>query len=1045
MIQARFEDLMTIASMQGEGAEPWEIVDALPYAPPQARSVVAVCTGVITSDNEVGSRGWAEMMTWLTDDELAEIGIDRQEIIDEFEERYGERSLMASEFQEHLHPRGKGGKWVKKIKSAVPDIPAAPGTTPIPPGYVRLYHYFGGVSPETIAKEGIRLDKARGQTYGEPNVVWASAQMPDPEIKNFVEFTMSWEDLINSGGIGTPFPGSKDTPENFMARGGNVAFSFDIKPDKFIAVHEKWHNRVRFLEDYKDDVLKGDFDWVFDGDKLVDEARAVRYIKSKYGAGEGGSGPRPSGMDAMLPPEKLKLLTDIPIGARVRVTRKESGYVREGILFRRRFGPNANQQTIGILATDEDTGEIQGPINLAFDQMEIERLDDGPVDLATLRQKTLATLDPWEAPPPKPTLVPPEVPDDFFAKRFKEMMKQQPVNPPLKAADFKKGGRFDWLNHPDTYEFQRAKQLAQPTQMEIAREWAEKWFKENNDPATFDEYEIENEPQMSTKSLPDWERPITPEFTQWLWDKYVEDQGLENHPEPTDDPRWRQRFSDWLTFQSTHDLLSNAVRYGHYGSYVDNEDEVHRTATEALKPIFNDENMQGIHIWGAGPNVQFPSGMIPVFEGWNEETKSWSSIRWKDAEPGWEMSMVLTPKQDESKYWYESHTGQYQSLSIVPSERARVQESKVRAFGRLVFESDYEAIESDPETARIRASVSAIDEKVSGLRKRLDDRASDEAITKKREAAKAAFAQIWADLKNDYPEISDKEQLNPDDPSPSFLIGIISRNVPDDRKTEYTSRVTRAITARDAGSNALDSLAKIRELGEERSKLLRRLDAIKRKHWRETMSSMGIEMADEVKEHYYPGEGPNVALDIPNNDLPALRASQSAYPKAWIEASNRRGQLAKATVSTGDKYYGRGFYRDYGMGSFSQGPGTIWLPQRSVPSTGDWGKEPEHVGVHELGHRMEYTIPGITAMEAAFHYSRTKNDKVEMYANDEWVKPDRFTNRYSGKLYQGDSWEIFTMAMQSLYPYSSMEGIDDKQWEQDPDYLALAAGLVALR
>lgn len=878
MIQARFEDMMTIAVMQGDGAEPWEIVDALPYPPPQARSVLAICTGVITSDNEVGSAGWAEMMTWLTDSELAEIGIDRQEVIDDYEERYGPRSVMAAEFQEHLHPRGRGGKWVKKIVSA---------------------------------------------------------------------------------------------------------------------------------------------------------------------------GPRPTGMDAMLPQEKLKLLTDIPIGARVRVTRKESGYVREGILFRRRFDPNANQQTIGILATDEDTGEIQGPINLAFDQMEIERLDDGPVDLATLRQKTLATLDPWEAPPPKPTLVPPEVPDDFFAKRFKEMMKQQPVNPPLKAADFKKGGRFDWLNHPDTYEFQRAKQLAQPTQMEIAREWAEKWFKENNDPATLDEYEIENEPQMSTKSLPDWERPITPEFTQWLWDKYVEDQGLENHPEPTDDPRWRQRFSDWLTFQSTHDLLSNAVRYGHYGSYVDNEDEAHRTATEALKPIFNDENMQGIHIWGAGPNVQFPSGMIPVFEGWNEETKSWSSIRWKDAEPGWEMSMVLTPKQDESKYWYDSHTGQYASLSIVPSERARLQETKVRAFGRLVFESNVEAIESDPETAKVRASLQGIDDKVAKLTQQRDALRNSGSRDANKEAAQRVFDALWEDLKVQYPGIMDtSDGAWSKEISPSFLIGIISRHVPADKKADYTKQVTDGVLLRDSGGSAgreIDISIKIRELGQERKNIARRMDAIKRKHWRETMSSMGIEMADEVQEHYPPGEGPNVALDIPHNDLPALRSSQSAYPKSWIEASNRRGQLAKAAVSTGDPYYGRGFYRDYGMGSFSQGPGTIWLPQRSVPSTGDWGKEPEHVGVHELGHRMEYTLPGITAMEAAFHYSRTRNDKVQIYANDEWVKPDRFTSSYSGKLYQGDSWEIFTMAMQSLYPYSSMEGIDDKQWEQDPDYLALAAGLVALR
>jgi hypothetical protein len=62
----------------------------------------------------------------------------------------------------------------------VSTVPAEPGTKPIPHGTLRFYHYTnaGPGALQSIAEHGILLGKAKGDTYGEPNVVWASTEQP---------------------------------------------------------------------------------------------------------------------------------------------------------------------------------------------------------------------------------------------------------------------------------------------------------------------------------------------------------------------------------------------------------------------------------------------------------------------------------------------------------------------------------------------------------------------------------------------------------------------------------------------------------------------------------------------------------------------------------------------------------------------------------------------------------------------------------------------------------------------------------------------------
>lgn len=150
--------------------------------------------------------------------------------------------------------------WVLDAK-----VPDAPGTTPIPGGYVRLYHYTRvddasdlskHRAAESLRRHGILISESRGETYGEPNVVWASTHMPGRN-KVFAEFALSMDDPRWVVGK----PPSDDTPEEYMERGWDCFFSDSIRPEEIIAVHEPWHYHYRYIleNDLTDEVRAGEF------------------------------------------------------------------------------------------------------------------------------------------------------------------------------------------------------------------------------------------------------------------------------------------------------------------------------------------------------------------------------------------------------------------------------------------------------------------------------------------------------------------------------------------------------------------------------------------------------------------------------------------------------------------------------------------------------------------------------------------------------------------------------------------------------------------
>ena len=162
------------------------------------------------------------------------------------------------------------------------EVPAEAGTVPIPSKHLRLYHYTNA-SPEIIRKEGLKLSHAKGNTYGEPNSIWASLAKPNDQ-KIYVEFSMAINDPRFNKWLGAA-PDPKDGVEYYKGRNNDFTIGGDIKPSEFIAIHEPWHHTYRYIVDANkvDDTLKGEYDYLLKDDLHPDEKKAILVIKHNFG------------------------------------------------------------------------------------------------------------------------------------------------------------------------------------------------------------------------------------------------------------------------------------------------------------------------------------------------------------------------------------------------------------------------------------------------------------------------------------------------------------------------------------------------------------------------------------------------------------------------------------------------------------------------------------------------------------------------------------------------------------------------------------------
>ncbi len=114
------------------------------------------------------------------------------------------------------------------------------------------------------------------------------------------------------------------------------------------------------------------------------------------------------------------------------------------------------------------------------------------------------------------------------------------------------------------------------------------------------------------------------------------------------------------------------------------------------------------------------------------------------------------------------------------------------------------------------------------------------------------------------------------------------------------------------------------------------------------------------------------------------------------------------------------------------------------------------VSTHELAHRMEYTVPGITRLESAFLERRTTNEDGERQplvalfggkkhgGRQEVARPDGFVNAYIGKEYPGErAHEVLSMGMQCLFSGNDGGLVGAGRYGSDTDMRAFILGALA--
>ena len=121
------------------------------------------------------------------------------------------------------------------------------------------------------------------------------------------------------------------------------------------------------------------------------------------------------------------------------------------------------------------------------------------------------------------------------------------------------------------------------------------------------------------------------------------------------------------------------------------------------------------------------------------------------------------------------------------------------------------------------------------------------------------------------------------------------------------------------------------------------------------------------------------------------------YPTDWIQKSIDRGNLTPKAVK-------RGYYSEF---------------DRVIALSGEGNAQTYGTAIHELGHRFEMAVPEIRKAEKEFYEYRTDGEKLvwmgEGYKRSEKTRVDNFINKYIGKDYVGQAYELVSMGFQYAF------------------------------
>jgi hypothetical protein len=195
-----------------------------------------------------------------------------------------------------------------------------------------------------------------------------------------------------------------------------------------------------------------------------------------------------------------------------------------------------------------------------------------------------------------------------------------------------------------------------------------------------------------------------------------------------------------------------------------------------------------------------------------------------------------------------------------------------------------------------------------------------------------------------------------------------------------------------------------------------------------------------------PGNGTTMSQGA-RPDAPArIRAVEGYYPDDWVALSSRE----RLNLTSTDRAY------------YSDGTYTLAMDQPSSDATyysGAFRDYTDEVNAHELGHRMEHMVPGLTALEFAFvrrrstrsdgslesAYKMSKITGSAAYSDHEVAFQDQWAHAYAGKTYEAHyrdrpdqaPWEVFQVGMQDTY------GRSTTVYDRKDDLQAFTLGVLA--
>jgi len=156
-----------------------------------------------------------------------------------------------------------------------------------------------------------------------------------------------------------------------------------------------------------------------------------------------------------------------------------------------------------------------------------------------------------------------------------------------------------------------------------------------------------------------------------------------------------------------------------------------------------------------------------------------------------------------------------------------------------------------------------------------------------------------------------------------------------------------------------------------------------------------------------------------------IREAEQVFPTAWLVAADKRGPL---DAVHSDRAY---FLAQEGKADILAMSADHYDPE------GGFSGYAAEVTAHELGHRMERTIPGLTHLEFALVRRKALNEHGQLsrpselsavtgsaaYGPDEVTLEDEWPNPYTGKTYEArnptdpaaQSWELFQVSLQDTF------------------------------